>query len=103
MLEDMVSIMAKSAHLKNLEFIYNLEPLPEKLIGDSYRIKQVLNNLLGNALKFTDHGFVSLSASGKERDHGIYELVLKIEDSGIGISREDQRKLLQHSHKLTTH
>lgn len=93
MLEDMVSVMAKSAHLKNLEFIYNLEPLPEKLIGDSYRIKQVLNNLLGNALKFTDQGFVSLSASGKERDHGIYELVLKIEDSGIGISREDQRKL----------
>jgi len=93
MLEDMVSIMAKSAHLKSLEFVYNLEPLPEKLIGDSYRIKQVLNNLLGNALKFTDHGFVSLSASGKEQKHGIYELVLKIEDSGIGISREDQRKL----------
>jgi two-component system sensor histidine kinase BarA len=93
MLEDMVSVMAKSAHLKNLEFVYNLEPLPEKLIGDSYRIKQVLNNLLGNALKFTDQGFVSLSASGKNRDHGIYELVLKIEDSGIGISREDQRKL----------
>ena len=93
MLENMVSVMAKSAHLKNLEFIYNLEPLPEKLIGDSYRIKQVLNNLLGNALKFTDQGFVSLSASGTEREHGIYELVLKIEDSGIGISREDQRKL----------
>jgi two-component system sensor histidine kinase BarA len=93
MLEDMVSVMAKSAHLKNLEFIYNLEPLPEKLIGDSYRIKQVLNNLLGNALKFTDYGFVSLSASGRVRAHGIYELVLKIEDSGIGISREDQRKL----------
>lgn len=93
MLEDMVSVMAKSAHLKNLEFVYNLEPLPEKLIGDSYRIKQVLNNLLGNALKFTDQGFVSLSANGRVRNHGIYELVLKIEDSGIGISREDQRKL----------
>ena len=93
MLEDMVSVMAKSAHLKNLEFIYNLEPLPEKLIGDGYRIKQVLNNLLGNALKFTDHGFVSLSAFGKEQEHGMYELVLKIEDSGIGIGREDQRKL----------
>jgi two-component system sensor histidine kinase BarA len=93
MLEDVVSVMAKSAHLKNLEFIYNLEPLPDKLIGDSYRIKQVLNNLLGNALKFTDQGYVCLSVFGKELDHGIYELVLKIEDSGIGISREDQRKL----------
>ena len=93
MLEDMVSVMAKSAHLKKLEFVYNLEPLPEKLIGDSYRIKQVLNNLLGNALKFTDHGFVSLSASGEEQEHGMYEIVLQIEDSGIGISHEDQRKL----------
>jgi two-component system sensor histidine kinase BarA len=92
-LEDMVSVMAKSAHLKNLEFIYNIDPLPEKLMGDSYRIKQILNNLLGNALKFTDHGYVSLSASGKEKEHGIYELMLTIEDSGIGISREDQRKL----------
>ena len=93
MLEDMVSVMAKSAHLKKLEFVYDLEPLPEKLIGDSYRIKQVLNNLLGNALKFTDHGFVSLTASGKEQEHGMYEMVLQIEDSGIGISRDDQRKL----------
>ena len=92
-LEDMVSVMAKSAYLKKLEFVYDLEPLPEKLIGDSYRIKQVLNNLLGNALKFTDHGFVSLTASGKEQEHGMYEMVLKVEDSGIGISRDDQRKL----------
>ncbi|MEP0176684.1 MAG: 7TM diverse intracellular signaling domain-containing protein [Paraglaciecola sp.] len=92
-LEDMVSIMAKSAHLKNLEFIYDADPLPEKLIGDSYRIKQILNNLLGNALKFTDHGYIKLSAVGSEKAHGIYELVIQVEDSGIGISREDQRKL----------
>ncbi|MCF2949012.1 ATP-binding protein [Paraglaciecola aquimarina] len=92
-LEDVVSIMAKSAHLKHLEFIYDLSPLPEKLIGDSYRIKQILNNLLGNALKFTDSGQISLIVKGTEKDHGIYELELKIEDSGIGISKDDQRKL----------
>jgi two-component system sensor histidine kinase BarA len=92
-LEDVVGIMAKSAHLKNLEFIYDLNPLPEKLIGDSYRLKQILNNLLGNALKFTDTGQISLSVRGTQKEHGIYELELKISDSGIGISREDQRKL----------
>ena len=91
--EDLISVMAKSAHLKKLEFIYDLQPLPQKLIGDSYRIKQILNNLLGNALKFTDKGHVGLSASGTMLEHGIYELVLKVEDTGIGISRQDRRKL----------
>ncbi|KXI29721.1 hybrid sensor histidine kinase/response regulator [Paraglaciecola hydrolytica] len=92
-IEDLISVMAKSAHLKNLEFIYDLSPLPEKLIGDSFRIKQILNNLLGNALKFTDHGHIGLSVKGTFLEHGMYELTLKIEDTGIGISREDRRKL----------
>ena len=92
-IEDLISVMAKSAHLKNLEFIYDLAPLPEKLIGDSFRIKQILNNLLGNALKFTDYGHVGLSVRGAFLEHGMYELTLKIEDTGIGISRDDRRKL----------
>lgn len=93
LLEEMVGVMAKSAHLKNLEFIFDMEPLPQRLIGDSYRIKQILNNLLGNALKFTDFGHIGLSASGKLLAHGIFEFNLRIEDTGIGISREDKRKL----------
>lgn len=93
LLEDMLGVMAKSAHSKGLEFIYDIEPLPKKLIGDSYRIKQILNNLLGNALKFTDFGHIGLSASGTVLAHGLFELNIKIEDTGIGISREDKRKL----------
>ncbi|WP_340679197.1 7TM diverse intracellular signaling domain-containing protein [Paraglaciecola sp.] len=93
MIEDLISVMAKSAHLKNIEFVYDLSPLPEKLIGDSFRIKQILNNLLGNALKFTDHGHIGLSVKGAFLEHGMYELTLKIEDTGIGISRDDRRKL----------
>lgn len=93
LLEEMIGVMAKSAHLKGLEFVYDIEPLPLKLIGDSYRIRQILNNLLGNALKFTDTGHIGLSASGKLLEHGIFELNIKIEDTGIGISREDKRKL----------
>lgn len=93
LIEDIVRVMAKSAHLKNLEFNYDLSPLPEKLIGDSYRIKQILNNLLGNALKFTDSGHIGLAVKGIFLEHGIYELIFKIEDTGIGISRDDRRKL----------
>lgn len=91
--EDMVSLMAKSAHQKQLEFIYELEPLPEKLIGDAFRIKQILSNLLGNALKFTSTGHIAFSASGKNLPHGLYEMNLKVEDTGIGISRQDRKKL----------
>ncbi|WP_414829504.1 7TM diverse intracellular signaling domain-containing protein [Alteromonas sp. H39] len=93
LLEEMVTIMAKSAHSKRLEFIYDLKPLPEKLIGDMFRIKQVLNNLLSNALKFTSSGAITLSVTGKALPHGIHELEFKIEDTGIGISRQDQKKL----------
>lgn len=93
LLEEMVTIMAKSAHSKRLEFIYDLQPLPEKLIGDMFRIKQVLNNLLSNALKFTSSGAITLSVNGRALPHGIHELEFKIEDTGIGISRQDQKKL----------
>lgn len=92
-LEEIVSLMAKSAHQKKLEFVFDLAPLPDKLIGDATRIKQVLNNLLSNALKFTPKGHVALKASGKELEHGLYELRLNVEDTGIGISQQDRKKL----------
>ncbi len=93
LLEEMVTIMAKSSHSKRIEFVYNLGPLPEKLIGDVFRIKQVLNNLLSNALKFTSQGTISLTATGRALSHGIHELNITVEDTGIGISRQDRKKL----------
>lgn len=93
LLEEMVNLMAKTAHQKKLEFILDLGLLPDKLIGDVTRIKQILNNLLSNALKFTSSGYVKLSASGKVLEHGMFELALKIEDTGIGISNKDRKKL----------
>lgn len=92
-LEEMVSVMARSAHNKKLEFIYDLSPIPEKLVGDAQRIKQILTNLLGNALKFTPSGHIGLSVSGKTLQHNMFELNFKIEDTGIGISQQDRKKL----------
>ena len=91
--EEMVTMMSKSAHMKGLEFVFELAPLPEKLIGDLFRIRQVLNNLLSNALKFTSEGYIKLSVDGCSKPHGIHELEIKIEDTGIGISRKDRNKL----------
>jgi len=93
LLEEMVTIMAKSAHSKKLEFVFDLAPLPEKLIGDVFRIKQILNNLLSNALKFTSSGSITLSAKGRPLSHGIHELEFIVEDTGIGINRHDRKKL----------
>ncbi|RDV26720.1 hybrid sensor histidine kinase/response regulator [Alteromonas aestuariivivens] len=93
LLEEMVTIMSKSSHSKRLEFVFDLSPLPEKLIGDVFRIKQVLNNLLSNAIKFTSSGTITLAVSGRSMPHGIHELNFRIEDTGIGISRQDRKKL----------
>lgn len=93
MLEEMVSVMARSAHNKKLEFIYELTPLPQKLVGDAQRIKQILTNLLGNALKFTPSGHISLLVKGKMLPHNMYELNFNIKDTGIGISQDDRKKL----------
>ena len=93
LLEEMVSVMSKSASLKKLEFVFELGPLPDKLIGDIFRIRQILNNLLSNAVKFTSTGHVTLVAYGEQQEHGIFQLHLKVEDTGIGISRKDRKKL----------
>ncbi|WP_394223014.1 7TM diverse intracellular signaling domain-containing protein [Alteromonas gracilis] len=93
LLEEMVTIMAKSSHSKRIEFVFDLNPLPEKLIGDVFRIKQVLNNLLSNALKFTSSGTIIFSVSGRSLPHGIHEVNITVEDTGIGISRQDKKKL----------
>ena len=93
LLEEMVTLMAKSSHSKRIEFVFDLKPLPEKLIGDVFRIKQVLNNLLSNALKFTSSGTITFAVEGRALQHGIYELMITVEDTGIGISRQDRKKL----------
>ncbi|WP_018982492.1 hybrid sensor histidine kinase/response regulator [Salinimonas chungwhensis] len=92
-IEELVTIMSKSAHSKRLEFVFDMDPLPEKLIGDLFRIKQVLNNLLSNALKFTSSGSVALRVKNKALAHGLQEIEFVIEDTGIGISRQDRKKL----------
>jgi two-component system sensor histidine kinase BarA len=91
--EEMVAIMSKTAHSKGLDFIFDSSPLPDKLISDEIRLKQVLTNLIGNALKFTSKGSVTLSVSAQHRQHGVIDLFFDVKDTGIGISRADRKKL----------
>ncbi|MCP5495371.1 MAG: PAS domain-containing protein [Leptospiraceae bacterium] len=78
---------------KNLNFIIDIpEKLPDLYI-DEFRLKQVLINLIGNAIKFTDNGFVKLSVSVKNKKFTtkIYELFMSIQDTGIGIPLNEQK------------
>ncbi len=68
---------------------------PRQLVGDKLRLKQILINLLGNAIKFTDNGFVSLTVYIEDESSSQIMLRFVVEDSGIGISSEDQSQLFQ--------
>jgi signal transduction histidine kinase len=87
---------------KGLKFHLEVDPgLPETLILDALRIRQVLFNLVGNALKFTDQGFIKLAVhrvSGFEpglNEPGKGEVVFIVQDAGIGIPREQQQSIFE--------
>jgi len=78
---------------KPIEFVMNIsDKLPTKLYGDELRIKQILNNLLSNALKYTREGTVELSASCVREGDSVW-LTFKVSDTGIGIKQENMALL----------
>lgn len=72
------------------------------LKGDMLRLKQILINLVSNALKFTDHGAITLMAEEKETSDGICLLKMEVSDTGIGIPPEDQEKIFDEFVQLDT-
>jgi two-component system, sensor histidine kinase len=94
--EEVQALLRYRAMEKGLEFLVTLDPaLPASLAGDAVRLKQVLLNLCGNAIKFTRKGrvqlAVSVSITSKEQAH----LRFAVRDTGIGMSTETQSKLFQ--------
>ncbi|MBR3807439.1 MAG: response regulator [Lachnospiraceae bacterium] len=79
---------------KKIELLYDIDPkMSRKLYGDAQRIRQVILNLMNNAIKFTDKGYVKLKAEVNPLDVEHVELYFRIEDSGQGIKEEDIDKL----------
>ncbi len=96
MISDIHKLFSATADKKGLEFISNIsEEIPRSLIGDPGRLRQVINNLLGNALKFTHAGSISLDIDIVEK-HGDYlKLCFSVSDTGIGIPEDKHDKILE--------
>jgi PAS domain S-box-containing protein len=94
-LETSMNMVAEAASHKCLSLCYKVEPqVPRYLIGDMTRLRQILVNLLGNAIKFTGKGFVRLDVSSLPVEDG-HEVQFRVRDSGIGISQDRMSRLFQ--------
>jgi len=89
--EDVGAMLAAKAQGKGLDLVVRCSPdLPERLIGDAGRIRQIVTNLVENAIKFTHEGFVLIDASVSEIADGLASIAVEVEDTGIGISPQQQ-------------
>jgi signal transduction histidine kinase/CheY-like chemotaxis protein len=99
-LEDMINevsdILVPRADKKKIELITYVDPdLPAMILGDIVRIRQVMLNLANNAVKFTEKGHVFISCEKKSVENNQVTVDFKVEDTGIGISKENQKKLFK--------
>ncbi|MDE7478864.1 MAG: response regulator [Lachnospiraceae bacterium] len=100
LLNDVVNMISARAKDKDLHFNVNVdETLPNKMYGDDVRIRQVLLNLLTNAVKYTHEGSVSFTVSGRRTDDGIF-ICYEVKDTGIGIKEEDMPKLSESFERI---
>ncbi|MBY8097712.1 two-component sensor histidine kinase BarA [Vibrio fluvialis] len=95
-LEEVVNLQATSAHEKGLEITLKVDPkIPAGLVGDPLRIQQVLTNLVGNSIKFTERGNIDISVEMRSQRDDVVELQFMVRDTGIGISERQQAQLFQ--------
>ncbi|XYX39698.1 two-component sensor histidine kinase BarA [Candidatus Erwinia dacicola] len=95
-LDEVVVLLAQSAHDKGLELTLNIQSdVPDNAIGDPLRMQQIIVNLLGNAIKFTERGNIDIRVEKRALSNNRMELEVQIHDSGIGISEKQQSQLFQ--------
>ena len=100
MINDTISMNKVRIGDKPIEFIIKIAPdLPSVLFGDELRIRQIMNNILSNAFKYTESGVVEMDICGIKHDD-LFALDVKISDTGIGIKKEDIPSLFSKYNKL---
>jgi DegV family protein with EDD domain len=90
MLSEIVGSLWIRAKEKNLEFKINVAPdVPAELMGDEVRIKQILMNVVNNAIKYTKEGSVALNVSCEKNEDDTFRMIYSVSDTGMGIKKED--------------
>ncbi|MEI9405953.1 response regulator [Mesorhizobium argentiipisi] len=93
--EDVATLVSARVAEKNLELIVRVDPrLPAFVVGDAGRFRQIVTNLLGNAVKFTEKGHVLVDVGGDVVD-GVVQLKVRVEDTGIGIPAEKLQNVFE--------
>ena len=84
------------AHEKGLELVFDVRPeVPEVLLGDPGRIRQILINLVGNAIKFTERGEIVVSVDEQSEESDVARLHFAVRDTGVGVPAEKQGKIFE--------
>jgi len=95
-LEDTMRVLAPRADQKGLELVCHIHPeIPATVVGDPLRLRQIVVNLVGNAIKFTHHGEVVLRVQAEPRGNGDVRLRFSVADTGIGIPPEKQAVIFE--------
>ncbi|MEF3089460.1 two-component sensor histidine kinase BarA [Raoultella scottii] len=95
-LDEVVTLLAHSAHDKGLELTLNIKnDVPDNIIGDPLRLQQIITNLVGNAIKFTEHGNIDVLVEQRAITNSRVQIEIQIHDTGIGIPERDQSRLFQ--------
>jgi two-component system, sensor histidine kinase and response regulator len=95
-LEDTVRLLAPRAHQKELELGCHIQvDLPERVFGDPIRLRQIIVNLVGNAIKFTDKGEVMLNVERQSQTESTLDLHFFVSDTGIGIPEDKQQTIFE--------
>ncbi|MCD0489535.1 response regulator [Pedobacter sp. MC2016-14] len=94
--EDVIDLFAKRATVQNIDLLCEIDHrLPEVLVGDAFRLRQILINLVSNAMKFTNQGEVHLSVKHLGTYDDVVDILFEIRDTGIGIPEEKLNKLFK--------
>ena len=100
-LNDVLNMTKPRAEKKGLAFNLSVdEEIPSKLYGDEIRIRQVMLNIVNNAIKYTKKGHVDILVTYRKKDDGMIDLVVSVSDTGIGIKEEDKDKVFKSFYRL---